>query len=79
MMLAQVLVRLCANSLTKKQREILTGQIAPTHRGSGGAAGNLLFYLRKISSYLETTQLLTDTEDVAFQGIKVRIIDTGFS
>ena len=74
MMLAQTLVRLCANSLTKKQREILTGQIAPTHRGSGGAdKGNLPFYLRKIISYLETTKLLSDEEheDVLFQGIKV--------
>ena len=30
----------------------------------------------KVSSYLETAQLLSDTEDVSFQGIKVRMIDT---
>ena len=77
MMLAQVLLRLCTISLSKRQREILTGQIAPTHRGNSGAGGNLLFYLRKILSYIETTHLLDDVEDVSFQGIRV-IIDFSF-
>ena len=71
MMLSQVLLRLCTRSLTKRQREIMTGQIAPTHRGNSGASGNLLFYLRKIISYIETTHLFDDVEDVPFQGIKV--------
>ena len=71
MMLSQVLLRLCTRSLTKRQREIMTGQIAPTHRGNSGAGGNLLFYLRKIISYVETTNLFDDVEEVPFQGIKV--------
>merc|ERR1712018_983930 len=37
MMLSQVLLRLCTRSLTKRQREIMTGQIAPSYRGNGGA------------------------------------------
>ena len=49
----------------------MTGQIAPTHRGNGGASGNLLFYLRKIIAYVETTHLFDDVEDIPFQGIKV--------
>ena len=73
MMLSQVLLRLCTRSLTKRQREIMTGQIAPTHRGNGGAIGNLLFYLRKIISYVETTHLFDDAEDIQFQGIKVSV------
>ena len=72
MMLSQVLLRLCTSSLTKRQREILTGQIAPTYRGNSGAGGNLLFYLRKIISYVESTHLLDEVEDVSFQGIKVK-------
>ena len=71
-MLSQVLLRLCTRSLTKRQREIMTGQIAPSYRGNGGAGGNLLFYLRKIIAYVETTHLFDDeVEDVPFQGIKV--------
>ena len=50
----------------------MTGQIAPSYRGNGGAGGNLLFYLRKIIAYVETTHLFDDeVEDVSFQGIKV--------
>ena len=50
----------------------MTGQIAPSYRGNGGAGGNLLFYLRKIIAYVETTHLFDDeVEDVPFQGIKV--------
>ena len=77
MMLSQVLLRICTRSLTKRQREIMTGQIAPSFRGNGGArSGNLLFYLRKIIAYVETTHLFDDeVEDVSFQGIKVRRSD----
>ena len=72
MMLSQVLLRICTRSLSKRQREIMTGQIAPSYRGNGGAGGNLLFYLRKIIAYVETTHLFDDeVEDVPFQGIKV--------
>ena len=72
MMLSQVLLRICTRSLSKRQREIMTGQIAPSYRGNGGAGGNLLFYLRKIIAYVETTHLFDDeVEDVSFQGIKV--------
>ena len=61
MMLSQVLLRICTRSLTKRQREIMTGQIAPSFRGNGGArSGNLLFYLRKIIAYVETTHLFDD-------------------
>ena len=53
----------------------MTGQIAPSFRGNGGArSGNLLFYLRKIIAYVETTHLFDDeVEDVSFQGIKVTL------